>query len=129
MSSLGTGKLVQIEIHVSDLAASLAFYEKVFGWKKSPAEIHRYAVLEVPKDCTYGISLVPSSSSISSSSSPILYFSFEDAAEIANLAEKHGGSKRFGPANLPSYGKIWQITDPDGHRFGLFEKDSVKSLN
>jgi predicted enzyme related to lactoylglutathione lyase len=55
----------------------------------------------------------------------ILYFRVTDAAAIAEKAETFGGAKKFGPTKLPAYGNIWQISDPDGHRFGLFERQEA----
>jgi predicted enzyme related to lactoylglutathione lyase len=114
--------LCQVEIHATRLDVSRKFYEEVFGWKAVPAEIHNYLVLDVPDDCPFGVSIVPSMGARQSSGQIILYFRVADAAKIADKAERFGGSKRFGPTKLPAYGNIWQITDPDGHRFGLFEK-------
>jgi predicted enzyme related to lactoylglutathione lyase len=118
-------KLCQVEIHATRLEVSRKFYEEVFGWKAVPAEMHNYLVLDVPEDCPFGISIVPSIGAKTSSGQIILYFQVEDAANIAERAEQFGGSKKFGPTRLPAYGNIWQITDPDGHRFGLFEKQSA----
>lgn len=115
-------QLCQLEIHTSRIDVSRKFYEEVFGWKAVPAEIHNYLVLEVPDDCPFGISLVPGRAASSAHSPIILYFQVTEAAKIAEKAELFGGSKKFGPAKMPAYGEIWQITDPDGHRFGLFEK-------
>jgi predicted enzyme related to lactoylglutathione lyase len=112
--------LVQLEIHVSDLPKSIAFYEQVFGWRQVPAELHNYVVLEVNPSCPWGISLVPSSR-VSSNQSLVLYFAATDARGVADKAVLLGGQKRFGPTRLPAYGEIWQIADPDGHWFGLFE--------
>ncbi len=122
MTDPKSSQLVQIEIHVSQMDRSLAFYHKVFGWPSVPAEIQNYVILDVPRDCPWGISLVPSKSHVTACTSVILYFSAEDAEEIATLAVRFGGTKKFGPAHLPAYGSIWQITDPDGHRFGLFQR-------
>jgi predicted enzyme related to lactoylglutathione lyase len=113
--------LCQIEIHVRSLDLSQKFYAGVFGWKASAAELHHYVVLDVPKDCSFGISLVPSLTSSISRGEMILYFSVTDGSEVASRAEMFGGSKKFGPVALAAYGNIWQISDPDGHRFGLFE--------
>lgn len=123
-SEIDPKKLCQVEIHATRLDVSRKFYEEVFGWKAVPAEIHNYLVLDVPQDCPFGISIVPSLGAKTSSGQIILYFQVEDAAEIATRAEQFGGTKKFGPTKLPAYGNIWQITDPDGHRFGLFEKQS-----
>ncbi len=118
-------KLCQVEIHTARLDVSRKFYEEVFGWKPVPAEIHNYIVLDVPEDCPFGISIVPSVGAKPSSGQIILYFEVDGASQIAERAAKFGGSKKFGPTRLPAYGDIWQITDPDGHRFGLFEKQAA----
>lgn len=118
-------KLCQVEIHASRLDLSRTFYEQVFGWKAVPAEMHNYLVLDVPQDCPFGISIVPSMGNKKSSGQIILYFEVENAAQIAARAAEFGGAKTFGPTRLPAYGEIWQITDPDGHRFGLFEKQAA----
>ena len=117
--------LCQIEIQVADMERSKLFYDRVFGWKPVPAEMYNYVVLGVNPECPWGISLVPAMGAGRNSAQVILYFKVEDAESVAALAEAHGGSKKFGPARLPAYGNIWQITDPDGHRFGLFEKQEV----
>ena len=121
-TEIDPGKLCQLEIHATRLDVSRRFYEEVFGWKTVPAEIHNYLILEVPETCPFGISIVPSMGAKPSSGQIILYFQVDDAQKIADRAEQFGGSKKFGPTRLPAYGNIWQITDPDGHKFGLFEK-------
>ena len=114
--------LVQIEIHVTQLERAKSFYEHVFGWTPVPAEIHNYVVLQVPLDCPWGVSLVPTREPIKPSGQIVLYFRVEDAERIAAMSERYGGSKKFGPTKLPAYGNIWHVADPDGNRFGLFEK-------
>jgi predicted enzyme related to lactoylglutathione lyase len=118
-------KLCQMEIHAARLDVSRTFYQEVFGWKAVPAEMYNYLVLDVPEDCPFGISIVPSPSAKPSSGQIILYFQVTDAAAIAERATMFGGTKKFGPTRLPAYGSIWQIADPDGHRFGLFEKQET----
>ena len=116
--------LCQIEIQATNLELSRKFYADVFGWIASPAELHDYVVLDVPKDCPFGISLVPSSGGTKSAPEVVLYFTVIGASDIAQRAERAGGSKKFGPTKLPTYGSIWQIKDPDGHTFGLFERNT-----
>ena len=111
--------LCQIEIPVKDPLASLAFYEQVFGWKKSKAEIHDYFIIEVPEDLPFGVSLIPKKNP--HQGGPVLYFRVENAEKLANLAQACGGKKRFGPKRFPGYGMVWQIEDPDGNGFGLLE--------
>ncbi len=124
--------ICQIEIPVSDVEASVQFYEHVFGWRRSPAEIQEYIVLETA-DATsdetsdsppsIGVSLIPGATPAGRNghAHTVLYFRVEDPEEIARRAVTFGGTKRFGPRKVPSYGEIWRITDPDGNQFGLFK--------
>lgn len=118
--------LCQIEIVVQDLKRSVDFYREVLGWARVPADIHDYAVLQVPEGCPYGISLVPSRVSATTAenyaSRATLYFQVENPQAIADRAKEFGGAFVFGPKNLPGYGACYQIADPDGQRIGLFER-------
>jgi uncharacterized protein len=119
---LNPKSLCQIEIQATNLERSQKFYADVFGWMATAAKLHEYVVLDVPKDCPFGVSLVPSTGGIGTTTQVVLYFSVTGAFEIAKRAELSGGAKKFGPTKLPGYGSIWQIKDPDGHTFGLFER-------
>lgn len=123
-AQLDPKSLCQIEIQVTNLERSQKFFADVFGWMASAAKLHEYIVLDVPKDCPFGVSLVPSTGGACTTTQVVLYFSVAGAFEIAKRAELLGGSKKFGPTKLPAYGSIWQIRDPDGHTFGLFERQS-----
>ena len=114
-------KLCQIEIPVLDIERSILFYERVFGWKQAPAEMHEYIVMQVPEDCPYGISLIPTRKE-RLGDSIVLYFQTENPEAIAEAAKNNGGRFRFGPKKLGFYGDIYQIEDPDGNRFGLYLK-------
>lgn len=120
-------RLCQIEIHVADMERALNFYELVFGWRRAPADLHEYVVLDVPEGCPYGISLLPGRSLESGESQPklILYFACDEPEGIVQLAKQHGGRHCFGPKALPGFGRIYQIEDPDGHRYGLYQERKV----
>lgn len=121
MTGLDPTGLCQIEIPVADMVKALAFYEKVFGWRPAPAELHEYIVLQVPKECPYGIALVPRRSS-EARDGAVLYFATQDPEAMCAEAVAHGGVKRFGPVALPGYGTIYQFEDPEGIRWGLFRR-------
>lgn len=129
MSQLCPHRLCQIEIHVQNLERSLHFYRVAFGWERAPADLHDYVVLEVPEDCPYGISLIPNPPSSSGREfrtiGMVLYFACDNPAEIVRQVENSGGRKRLGPLKVPGFGMIYQIEDPDGHRFGLFSKPKI----
>ncbi len=113
-------KLCQIEIAVSDLTRALAFYAGAFGWTRTPAELHEYAVLSVPETCAFGISLVPDSPP-PAPGGITLYFAVTEAAAVVASAVTHGGSSRGGPTSVAGYGTVWRLADPDGNVWGVYE--------
>ena len=124
--SIDPGKLCQLEIHVKDLERSLTFYREVLGWNDVPAEIHLYHILEVPEDCPWGVALIPDSSAENRGSNLVPYFAATDPERICGKAIEHGGKKIFGPRKMGAYGETWQIADPDGQKYGLYKKASIK---
>ena len=137
VSVISPSAICQIEIPVSDVQASLQFYEHVFGWRRSPADIQECIILETqgtgaggapPDDSrTIGVSLIPGAAPpgrgnhVGTHSHIVLYFKVDDPEGIVRRAVTYGGSKRFGPRKMPSYGEIWRNTDPDGNQLGLFK--------
>jgi predicted enzyme related to lactoylglutathione lyase len=114
-------KLCQIEIYAANVEQTLNFYARVFGWNKLPVHIHDYHVLDVPKECGFGISIIPAGT-LGRSNGVVLYFSVsaEQIADIVAAAKTHGGKVLFGPKSAQGYGEIYQIEDPNGVRWGLF---------
>ena len=121
-TSVNPTRLCQIEIQVSDLARAVNFYSEAFGWRPVPAEMHELVVLEVPPDCTFGISLRPGHKSPKSVNNLVPYFAVDDAEAVLKQVETHGGRRTIGPTKLPGYGTIYQCEDPDGTRIGLYTK-------
>lgn len=117
-------QLCQIEIRISDLERSLAFYRQVFGWKPVPAEVHNYIILDVPEDCPVGITLIPGNESKEDSKRLVLYFAVDDPEEIISKVKDLGGRVILGPRKVQGYGTIYQFTDPNGQCFGLFKKSA-----
>jgi len=114
--------LCQIEIEVSDLPKALHFYEHAFGWRPVPAEMHELVVLEVPPGCPFGISLRTTKRVSGAPNSLVPYFQIDDPESLMKRVESSGGRRLFGPTPLPGYGTIYQCTDPDGTRLGLFTR-------
>ena len=104
---------------MTDVTRALAFYERAFGWRRAPAELHEYFVFEVPEGCPFGVALVPGQSS-GTRGGLTAYFSVTDPAAVCQAVIDAGGRKRLGPTVLPGYGTIYQVEDPDGNRWGLF---------
>jgi predicted enzyme related to lactoylglutathione lyase len=113
-------KIVQIEIPVSDLKRSEQFYAEVFKWHRAPTDMHNYHILDVPKDAGFGVALVGGHKENTIAHSMTLYLECKNIREIIKSAETSSGKVLFGPKKIPPYGEIFQIADPDGHRWGLF---------
>lgn len=111
--------LCQIEIKVSDIGRSRVFYQEVFGLKLVPADIHNYYILDVPKQCPFGISLLVQKQ-VEANRAVVMYFKVDSLEGIREKisASKYGSFK--GERLVPGYGKAIFVEDPDGHRFGLF---------
>lgn len=118
------GPLCQIEIQVADLAKSLSFYEAVFGWRKSAADIHDYHVLDVPDEQSFGVALIPIVRSDPTKTKLTLYFRADDPAALLAVAEAAGGKKLSGPTRAMGYGDVYFFEDPNGVKFGLFKPDT-----
>ena len=122
--------LCQIEISVSDLKASAKYYEDVFGWKAVPAYIHNYIVLDVG-DAGFGVSLVASKALEDGDFQQrnTLCFKVESEAralELTAYSSAFNQSKNDQkPKTLPGFGKVFNVYDPDGNKWGLFvDEDS-----
>lgn len=117
---MSPSRLCQIEIYVSDIGKSLRYFKEVFGWEKVPAYIHNLCVLDVG-DAEFGISLVPLK--LKAAQKLTLYFKIDSIDQIKKMkkaSEKISQKEIPDEKNLPSYGRVHFIVDPDGHRFGLF---------
>jgi predicted enzyme related to lactoylglutathione lyase len=119
-------RLCQLEIHSTDLERSVRFYELAFGWRRLPADMHEYVVLDVPRDCPFGISLVPNPNAKQQegASRIVVYFGVSDPEDVVRRVVEAGGSRRFGPQRFGTFGEIYQVADPDGTRFGLYKGKS-----
>lgn len=116
-------RLCQIEILVGDLAKSIKFYDEAFGWRPVPAEFHEMALMDVPRNCPFGISLRPANQGENTGSQRVtLYFTVDDPQGTLERVVASGGRKVATTLKLPGYGVVYLCEDPDGTRFGLFEK-------
>lgn len=125
--TIDPNRLVQLELHVSDLEKSLCFYEKVFSWPRVPAELYPYYVLEVPENCPFGIALVENKNISSPNKSLIPYFEVELLQDLCQKVEEFGGAIKHQKVSVPGYGHACHVEDPDGHIWGIFQSRKKSS--
>ncbi len=116
-----TGAPCHFELHTRDHAATVAFYEQVFGWKPVPVSDTpelRYTLLDVADGQNAGI--MDASGFLPAGVPPhwSVYFAVDDIdkalAEVAQL----GGATVL-PAEDTPYGRIAMATDSTGAAFKL----------
>ncbi len=131
MPTVDPTRLCQLLIEVSDLSRAKNFYQDVFGWHCVPADLLEMAVIDVPKDCPFGIALVPKVVHADLSQGPKqpsskvglkAVFAVDDPEAIVERCRSWESCRTSGPHTHPGYGLVWDITDPDGLTWGLFRK-------
>lgn len=115
------GAPCHFELHARDYDTSVAFYEKVFGWKPetmSDTTEFRYTVLNVAEGENAGIM---DASQFLGEGVPAhwdVYFAVEDADKALETVARLGGSMVL-PAESTPYGRIAEAADPTGAHFKL----------
>jgi predicted enzyme related to lactoylglutathione lyase len=104
------GGLGYLQLPTTDLAASIAFYEGVLGWRGEAT----YGSFEAPGLIgQWTTELTPASDG------PVLWFSVDDLYPTLERVTDHGGAVRQRP--VLDQGERWlaEVTDPSGNRLGL----------
>jgi predicted enzyme related to lactoylglutathione lyase len=104
------GALGYLQLPTTDLAASIAFYEAVLGWRGEQA----YASFEAPGLIgQWTTELAPSAGG------PVPWFAVDDLYPTLARVTEHGGTVRGDP--VLDQGDRWlvEIDDPSGNRLGL----------
>jgi len=115
------GAPCHFELHTRDFDATVAFYEKVFGWNPEPVSDtpeFRYTVLNVADGENAGIM---DSSGFLPEGVPAhwsVYFAVEDVGTALATVENLGGTIVL-PAEDTLYGRIASATDCNGAAFKL----------
>lgn len=134
MTTVNPERLCQLLIEVSDLGRAKAFYQEVFGWKAAPADLMEMVVFDVPRDCPFGIALIPKISPESAAQKPPTselpgspgglkaVFAVDDPEAVLARCAAWEGCHVTGPRTQPGYGLVWDVAGPDGLTWGLFKR-------
>jgi predicted enzyme related to lactoylglutathione lyase len=104
------GALGYLQLPTTDLAASIAFYEAVLGWRGET----EYASFEAPGLIgQWTTDLAPGEAG------PVLWFAVDDLYPTLARVTDHGGTVRSQPVH--DQGERWlvEVDDPSGNRLGL----------
>jgi predicted enzyme related to lactoylglutathione lyase len=111
------------ELFTRDHAASLSFYQSVFGWKTETigdSDEFRYAVMKNP-DGEGELAGIMDASAFLPEGVPAhwsVYWEVDDIDATAARVEKLGGTIVSAPETTP-YGRLGTATDPSGAQFKL----------
>jgi predicted enzyme related to lactoylglutathione lyase len=105
------GALGYLQLPTTDLAASIAFYEAVLGWRGEA----KYASFEAPGV----VGQWTTDRKPGGDQGPVLWFTVDDLFPTLSRVEEHGGKVRHRP--LLDQGARWlvEVDDPSGNRLGL----------
>ncbi len=115
-----------VETLQPDPQAALAFYGPLFGWEfvgpgRMPGDPPgQYFVARVRGRDVAGIGSV-SDRRRAAAPAWMTYVRVDDADEIADRAEKHGGRVLDGPFDVPPAGRMAALADPAGAPFCLWQ--------
>ena len=115
--------------HLStDRAASVRFYERVFGIETATAveeQAVQYSNLLVGDKAVSGIMQMPDRMIEEGVASEwYVYFQVEDFDESAGYVQKHGGRLMAEPEKFPGFGRMVVARDPHGADFCIVQPES-----
>ncbi len=105
-----------VELGVTDLAATRAFYEEAFGWRFNEYGAD-YAGIRSPDGEGEVGGLNPGRPA--GGDGPLVLLYSEDLDATVSAVEQAGGTVVSGPYEFPG-GRRFEFTDPSGNRLGVW---------
>ncbi|WP_316042329.1 VOC family protein [Nocardiopsis sp. CNR-923] len=115
-----SGSPCWIELGSPDVAASVVFYRRVFGWSASePApDTGGYRMFQLDETPVAGLGPLMDDGQRPAWS---VYFAAPDVDATARTVESLGGTVHAGPTDVMSFGRMVFCADPQGGDFGLWQ--------
>jgi uncharacterized protein len=110
-----------IDITARDAARSRAFYSEVFGWEIRVDEQIGYGLV-TPDDARLPGGIGQAGEGYPHPPGIVTYLAVDDVAAALERAARLGANVAVPPWELPGYGRMAVIEDPDGNRVGLWER-------
>ncbi|MFF5131821.1 VOC family protein [Streptomyces syringium] len=111
-----------LDIGAPDVPATSGFYRSVFGWEfqsmGSDPEVGEYGVFQLDGKGVGGIGPLTEQGA---RSAWMIYFRTDDADATARAAEQQGGTVRVAPSDADGWGRMAQLTDPQGGQFAVWQ--------
>jgi predicted enzyme related to lactoylglutathione lyase len=115
------------ELHTTDLAGALAFYQGQFGWQKSqaldmgPAGVYQLFSMAGEQAVGGMLNRLPDMPR----TCWLYYFNVAEIGAAISRVRDAGGTVLMGPREVPGGGWIAQCLDPQGAAFALWGPKSI----
>jgi predicted enzyme related to lactoylglutathione lyase len=110
--------LIHFEVAGKDPAKLQSFYGDQFGWNVDANNPLNYGIVNLSGDVGGGIGPAPEGQP----GHAMFYVGVEDVEAALQKAESLGGSRVFGPMDVPEGPTIGHFADPEGNVVGLFAR-------
>ena len=110
--------LIHFEVAGKDPAKLQSFYGDQFGWNVDANNPLNYGIVNLSADVGGGIGPAPEGQP----GHAMFYVGVDDVEAALQKAETLGGSRVFGPMEVPEGPTIGHFADPEGNVVGLFAR-------
>jgi predicted enzyme related to lactoylglutathione lyase len=110
--------LIHFEVAGKDPAKLQSFYGDQFGWQVNADNSMNYGMVNLSGDVGGGIGPAPEGQP----GHAMFYVGVDDVEAALKKAESLGGSRVFGPMEVPEGPTIGHFADPEGNVVGLFAR-------
>jgi predicted enzyme related to lactoylglutathione lyase len=110
--------LIHFEVVGKDAEKLQSFYSEEFGWNVDANNPMNYGMVNLSDEVGGGIGPAPEGQS----GHAIFYVAVDDVEAALKKAESLGGSRAWGPMEVPEGPTIGALADPEGNVVGLFAR-------
>ena len=110
--------LIHFEVAGKDPAKLQSFYGDQFGWNVDANNPMNYGMVNLGDQLVGGIGPAPEGQP----GHAMFYVGVDDVEAALQKAESLGGSRVFGPMDVPEGPTIGHFADPEGNVVGLFAR-------
>lgn len=131
MASSNQGLFVWYEHLTKDVAAAVAFYSDVVGWKTQPFGAGGDYTMWVGGQGPLGgvMELPAEAAKMGAQPHWMAHVQVDDVDATAELAKKLGGKVWKEPEDIPTVGRFAVLADPQGPVFSVFKPNSPMTLH
>ena len=110
--------LIHVEVLGKDAEKLQGFFGELFGWQINNDNPMNYGMVNLSNDVAGGIGPAPEGQP----GHALFYVGVDDVEAALQKAESLGGSRAWGPTDVPDGPTIGGFADPEGNVVGVFAR-------